>query len=46
MYLHHGDRVNIVEEDVDPVIESLKKHVAMVNAELQVCWTALEIFML
>lgn len=46
MYLHRGDRVDIVEEDIDPVTESLKKHMAMVNAELQVCWTALEIFML
>jgi hypothetical protein len=47
MYLHCGDRVDVVEEeDVDPLTESLKKHVAMVNAELQVCWTALDIFML
>lgn len=36
-YLHHGDHIDIVEEeDVDPLTESLKKHVAAVNSELHV----------
>lgn len=34
---HHGDRVDIVEEEVvDPQIESLKNHIPVVNGELQV----------
>lgn len=36
-YLHRGDRCDVIEEeDVDPLTESLKKHVATVNIELQV----------
>lgn len=35
--LHLGDRVDVVEEEaIDPLTESLLKHVATVNAELRV----------
>lgn len=34
-WLHRGDRVDIVEEeDVDPLIESLKNHISVVNGEV------------
>ena len=36
-WLHRGDHVDVVEEvDVDLQVESLNKHLAVVNAELQV----------
>lgn len=36
-FLHRGDRVDVIEEEnFDPLMESLKRHVAAVNSELQV----------
>lgn len=46
-WLHRGDRVDIVEEeDIDPLTESLTKHVATVNVEIQVYRAVLEITVL